>query len=62
MRVEFLDSVLFYEKAKNVLIHVPSSETFISGITWNHVVFEFYRHSNQLCYAHLVFHDLITLR
>lgn len=62
MLVAFLDSVLFYEKAWNILIHVPSSETLSSGTTWNHGAFEFYHHYNQVCYAHLVFHDLITLR
>ena len=62
MIVAFLDSALFYEKPRYILIHVPSSETFISGTTWNHGAFEFYHHCTQLCYAHLVFHDLITLR
>jgi len=56
--VAFLDSVLLYEKARNIPIYVPSSETFSSGTTWNHGAFEFYHYCNQLCYAHLVFHDL----
>ena len=60
--VTFLDFVLLYENDRNVLIQIPSSETFSSGTTWSHSAFEFYHHRTQLCSAHLVFQDIMTSR